>query len=208
MVIKKIKAQAMLEFVLVFPLFLLLLFGILEFSLLGAAYSNVDYAAYAAARAALVGFDESKAKKAAVMTLISQSPKTVANFTVTDIGFSLIDNTTDKIGAFFLDLLNKVTLGYGGRLLFAYALTDVELDDEDNYVRATVTYYYFLKFPIVNRLGRWAAVNSGQTASSGDIFSDESKRDQSWVYRGEALESAPYGFVKIIRSASLAKRGV
>lgn len=202
------KAQAMLEFILVFPLFLLLLFAILEFSLLGAAYSNVNYSAFAAARAGLVGYDQAKAKQAAVMTLVSQSPHTVSNFAVTDTGFSLIDDSTDKVGKYFLDLLNTVTLGYGGRALYAYALTDVELNDEDNYVQATVTYYYFLKFPIVNRLARLTAQRSGRNIASADVFSDESKRGQSWVYKNKALEEAPYGFVKIIRSASLAKRGV
>lgn len=46
--------QAMIEFIVVFPVFLLLVLGTLEFSLLSLAHQNVNYAAFNAARAKIV----------------------------------------------------------------------------------------------------------------------------------------------------------
>ena len=46
--------QAMLEFIFVFPVFLLLVLGTIEFSLLSLAHQNVNYAAFNAARARIV----------------------------------------------------------------------------------------------------------------------------------------------------------
>jgi hypothetical protein len=48
-------AQVMVEFMLVFPVFLLLVMGIIEFSLLSLAHQNVNLAAFKAARAEIVG---------------------------------------------------------------------------------------------------------------------------------------------------------
>ena len=46
--------QAMVEFIVVFPVFLLLVLGTLEFSLLSLAHQNVNYAAFNASRAKIV----------------------------------------------------------------------------------------------------------------------------------------------------------
>lgn len=46
--------QAMIEFIVVFPVFLLLVLGTIEFSLLSLAHQNVNYAAFNAARAKIV----------------------------------------------------------------------------------------------------------------------------------------------------------
>jgi len=196
----------MIEFVMVFPIFLLLMFGILEVSLLGAAYLNVDYAAFSAARAALAGLDQAKAKRAAVLTLISQSPSTVSNFAVSNTGFSPLDDFVNGLSDDIVDTLNSLTAGYAGRVGFAWMLTDVQTTSDDEQVTANVTYYYFLKFPVVNRLCRFASRNAGQPGS-GDVFTEESRYDEVWSWRGSALDRAPYGFVKIVRSCTLAKRG-
>jgi len=52
--IKRYKAQAMVEFIIIFPVLLMLLFGALQFALLYEAKTTLNYAAFEAARGAAV----------------------------------------------------------------------------------------------------------------------------------------------------------
>lgn len=60
--------QALVEFALVFPLFLLLLFGLIEMSILGYSYISVNNAARTGVRVASVGKDD-----ATIITAITDS---------------------------------------------------------------------------------------------------------------------------------------
>ena len=152
--------QAMLEFVLVFPVVMLLLMGIIEFSMLANAHQMVNYAAFNAARSAAVNGDK---QFAAAISTIAISPTSVRGL---DPG-RLVPN-------FILNLLNKVAgiENVGQKTLYAYALTrmtpiDVTYYDKNDkklssaknaaYLRAVVTFYYPLKFPVISTVADLAA---------------------------------------------------
>ena len=73
--------QAMMEFIFVFPVFLLLVLGTLEFSLLSLAHQNVNYAAFNAARAKIV---DRKPHLSAWISLFMLSPHYISGLSPLD----------------------------------------------------------------------------------------------------------------------------
>jgi len=80
-VFKDNDAQAMVEFLLVFPMFILLVFGIIEFAFLSLAHQNVNYASFNAARSEIVGMCP---KKSAWMSMYVLSPHYVQKISPLD----------------------------------------------------------------------------------------------------------------------------
>ena len=80
-VFKDNDAQAMVEFMLVFPMFILLVFGIIEFAFLSLVHQNVNYASFNAARAEIVGMCP---YKSAWMSMYVLSPHYVQNISPLD----------------------------------------------------------------------------------------------------------------------------
>jgi Flp pilus assembly protein TadG len=63
---KSQKGQSLVEFALVFPILILLLFGIMDFGRIFHAYLTIDHAGREAARAASIGKDDTTVKNTAV----------------------------------------------------------------------------------------------------------------------------------------------
>ncbi len=154
------RGQAMIEFCLVFPVILLLIMGVIEFSALANAHQLVQYAAFNAARSAIVGGDK---QFAAALSCIAISPTSVNGL---DPGKIVPD--------FILNLLNSVTgiHDVGQKVVYSYFLSrataievryydenDKKLNDSKgaSYIEAVVTYYYPLKFPLISTVADLAA---------------------------------------------------
>lgn len=152
--------QAMIEFTLVFPVILLLIMGIIEFSALSNAHQLIQYAAFNAARSAVVGGEK---QFATAVSCIAISPTSVSGLSPGSI-----------VPDFILRILNSATgiHDVGQKMVFAYFLsraTGVEIryyDENDkklndskgaSYIEAVVTYYYPLKFPIISAVADLAA---------------------------------------------------
>ena len=75
-VFKSESAQAMVEFIVVFPVFIVLVFGIIEFSFLSLVHQNVNYAAFTAARSKIVGLYP---QLSAWIPLYMQTPHKIEN---------------------------------------------------------------------------------------------------------------------------------
>lgn len=152
--------QAMIEFTLVFPVILLLIMGIIEFSALANAHQMVQYAAFNSARSAVVGGEK---QFAAAISCIAISPTSVSGL-----------NPGSIVPDFILNILNSVAgiHGVGQKMVFSYLLSrataveiryydenDKKLNDSSgaSYIEAVVTYYYPLKFPIISAVADLAA---------------------------------------------------
>jgi len=66
---RRLAAQALVEYAIVFPLQLMLTLGIIQLAHLFVAKQVLEYAAYCAARAKVVGLDDSEARRAAAIPL-------------------------------------------------------------------------------------------------------------------------------------------
>ncbi len=170
--------QAMLEFVLVFPIVLVFVMGIIEMSMLAVAHQVVNYAAFCAARAAIVNGAYDRAAVLAAMTL---SP---AN----DLGGAAPPG----------DLLSKVQtlkLRYAaGRFKNSFWQTYVWIDcynqggsriqrftshsssslpaalpASTDYVKAGVLYLYRLQFPVIATIVNLAGKYYSAAGSGGDV---------------------------------------
>lgn len=74
-IIKDQKAQALVEFMLVFPVFIILVFGIIEFSFLSLVHQNVNFASFSGVRAETVG---KSGRLSAVMRMYTFYPHSIA----------------------------------------------------------------------------------------------------------------------------------
>ncbi|WP_066314429.1 TadE/TadG family type IV pilus assembly protein [Bacillus sp. FJAT-29814] len=72
---KSEKGQSMVEFALILPLLILMLFGIIDFGRIFHAYLTIDHAGREAARAASIGKDDTFIKQKAVDNGVSISLK-------------------------------------------------------------------------------------------------------------------------------------
>ncbi|WP_342432923.1 TadE/TadG family type IV pilus assembly protein [Neobacillus sp. FSL H8-0543] len=79
---KSQKGQSLVEFALVLPLLILLLFGIIDFGRIFHAYLTIDHTGREAARAASIGKDDTTIKNKAVNDAVG------IGLTITDIGIS------------------------------------------------------------------------------------------------------------------------
>jgi hypothetical protein len=174
--------QAMLEFVLVFPVFLLLVLGIIQFAELSNAHQVVNYASYMAARAAIV---KGNHKLAAAICCIAISPNALSSKGIP--GIKELGNLADPI-------IENVTgmEHFFDKLPFAYALShctvsyfkkngdSVKINKEDvlekkgvDHLEVKLTYYYPLIIPLVNVF--MANYFAAKRSKDGDIFNADNK---------------------------------
>lgn len=155
----------MIEFILVFPVILLLVTGIIEFSFLTVAYQTVDLAAFHAARAATVAGDF---RKAAVLTCIPISPTAIGPVDPGKIpGAGGLNSVLSSVGG--VDhLAEKALFSWflqnGGPVITYYNSKDKDLEKKSadvtglddlkdvSYLKAEVTFYYPLKFPVLKKV--------------------------------------------------------
>lgn len=141
------RGQSMAEFALVFPVILLLIMGIMEFSLLATAHLVVNYAAFAACRSAIVhNADAEKMKRAAAIACIPISPNSSAMRGLggrlnMNFGFLSMPNSGYRSAA---EILDKAS--------FSYYTTEVESVRQGGAYKVTVHHLYPLKFPCISGL--------------------------------------------------------
>lgn len=167
---KSSRGQAMVEFVLIFPVVLLLIMGIIEFALLANAHQVVQYSAFCAARSAIVG---SSTHLSAAVANIAISPTSLRG-----IGIPSFPG---------LDWINKIFgIQYAiQKLPFAFALTQVSItwydengkktseDKKRAYCGAKVVYMYPLKFSSsIGVLANYVAKSKSLIPGADDIFLD------------------------------------
>jgi Flp pilus assembly pilin Flp len=159
---------AMVEFALVLPVFLLLFFGIFQAMLIVTAKQLVDYAAYAAARSALVYIpddsigpankvSDEKYRSVKLTSIVALLPVCPGISRYVNLGVpSFVEDYARKLpltpDQSFEDMLDK--------LAYAYHFSDVDIDfsvrDPKNpdrgMITTTVTLQYPLYFPIIDRI--------------------------------------------------------
>ena len=149
------KGQAMVEFVLAAITFFFVILGVMQLAMALNAYSLVRYAAYNAARAAIVhGGDQEKMEEAARLSLVATFPSHGRADTPRGVTENYLGaKATDKIPAltFFNEPITKVELirrpGADGVVTF-----DDPRDAPKGIITVKVTHLYELVIPLVNRI--------------------------------------------------------
>ncbi len=179
--------QAMLEFALVFPIVLVLIMGVIELSMISVANQIVNYAAFCAARSAIVNgaFD-----KAAVLALMMLSPvnditqRSAPLDVISELQKIKINNAAKKFKNAFAQTYIWVDCYDKNKTRVARITTHLSnnvqpLPDNTDYVKAGVLYLYRLQFPVIATLVNFAG-KYFQSASAGgdvkDIFYVDSKQ--------------------------------
>lgn len=195
----------MTEFVLVFPAILLLVIGIIEFSLLSNAHQVVNYASFCAARAMAVSDDEKiysldKSRLAAAIPCISIAPASV------DIKFPDFMKSLGKKINRIVKHITSVVPDLVMESAFAYFFTDCSIQyfdpkdskvasrDKASYVMARVTYYYNLKFQVISGLSNYVAKGFNKE----NIFEDTIHADQ-WEKARSYTKKTGVAFIPIVK---------
>jgi len=148
--------QAMVEFVVVFPVVFLLCLVIMQAFLLLSARQVVNYAAYCAARSAIVFFPDSgnaeakkKAERAAIIACWSISP--MKGFGSTEKFIKPIEDMVEGATGINFDLARRYNMA---RSNVSVNLKPAKLNAKTPHqdVTAEVTYHYVMGIPIVNRI--------------------------------------------------------
>lgn len=149
------QGQAIAEFVIIAMTLLFVLLGVIQFALILNAYNLVKYAAYNAARAAIVtGADEEKMKEAARLSLLATFP----SHGRADTTLGLMENyegakLTDSLPTFFGDPITKVEVLHKDGVGCGQPVTfDDPVDTESSIITVRVTHYYEMVVPFANRL--------------------------------------------------------
>jgi len=148
--------QAMVEFVVVFPVVFLLCLVIMQTFLLLTARQVVNYAAYCAARSAIVFFPEGgnaaakkKAKRAAIIACWSISP--MKGFGSAETFIKPIEDMVEDATGINFELARRYNMA---RSNVSVNLKPAKLNAKTPHqdVTAEVTYHYVMGIPIVNRI--------------------------------------------------------
>ncbi len=147
--------QAMTEFAIVFPVVFILVLVFIQAFVLLATRHMVNYAAFCAARSAIVFYPESgkdeaeeKAKRAAEIALIAVSP--MKSFGSAEPFIQPIEDVVEDLSGLNFDLARRYNM--------AKSNVEVKLtvnDDEDDPhvdITADVTYYCVMGIPIANTM--------------------------------------------------------
>ncbi|MBW2562999.1 MAG: pilus assembly protein, partial [Deltaproteobacteria bacterium] len=148
--------QAMVEFVVVFPVVFLLCLVIMQTFLLLSARQVVNYAAYCAARSAIVFFPEGgnaaakkKAKRAAIIACWSISP--MKGFGSAETFIKPIEDMVENATGINFELARRYNMARSNvSVKLKPAKLNVKTPHQD--VTAEVTYDYVMGIPIVNRI--------------------------------------------------------
>jgi Flp pilus assembly protein TadG len=148
--------QAMVEFVVVFPVVFLLCLVIMQTFLLLSARQVVNYAAYCAARSAIVFLPDGgnsvakeKAKRAAIIACWSISP--MKNFGSAETFIKPIEDMVEGATGINFDLARRYNMA---RSNVSVNLKPAKLNAKTPHqdVTAEVTYNYVMGIPIANRI--------------------------------------------------------
>ena len=148
--------QAMVEFVVVFPVVFLLCLVIMQTFLLLSARQVVNYAAYCAARSAIVFFPEGgntaakkQAKRAAIIACCSISP--MKGFGSTETFIKPIEEMVEGATGINFELARRYNMA---RSNVSVDLKPAKLNSKTPHqdVTAEVTYNYVMGIPIANRI--------------------------------------------------------
>jgi Flp pilus assembly protein TadG len=151
---KSQSGQAMVEFAVVFPVVFLLCLVIMQTFLLLSARQVVNYAAYCAARSAIVflpdsGHEEAKkkAKRAAIIACWSISP--MKGFGSAETFIKPIEDMVEDVSGINFDLARRYNMA---RSLVTVKLTPEKIKSPHQDVTAEVTYDVAMGIPIANRI--------------------------------------------------------
>jgi len=148
--------QAMVEFVVVFPVVFLLCLVIMQTFLLLTARQVVNYAAYCAARSAIVFFPEGgntaakkQAKRAAIIACWSISP--MKGFGTAETFIKPIEDMVEDATGINFDLARRYNMA---RSNVSVNLKPNKLNAKTPHqdITAEVTYHYVMGIPLANRL--------------------------------------------------------
>ena len=148
--------QAMVEFVVVFPVVFLLCLVIMQTFLLLSARQVVNYAAYCAARSAIVFFPDSgnaeakkKAKRAAIIACWSISP--MKGFGSAETFIKPIEDMVEDATGINFELARRYNMA---RSNVSVNLKPAKLNAKTPHqdITAEVTYNYVMGIPIANRI--------------------------------------------------------
>jgi len=149
--------QAMAEFVIIAITMMFTILGVLQLALVLNAYTLVRYAAYNAARSAIVhGGNQDRMDEAARLSLLGTFPShgradTPRGFMENYEGAKATDSLTTL--AFFGDPITKVEIVHKEGIGCGQVVTfDDPVDTPDATVTVKVTHYYEMVIPLVNRM--------------------------------------------------------
>ncbi|MBI3268569.1 MAG: pilus assembly protein [Planctomycetes bacterium] len=131
--------QAMTEFMIVFPLWLLMTMGIMQLGMIFGAQQIVHYAAFTAARSELVKGDTDTT---------DVTPETAARLTCLPLAGPLISGSAKKMKSVIDYELEALPMGFVGQLLGFK--TQLKISGDKKKVTAEVTRHFELVMPIVN----------------------------------------------------------
>ncbi len=147
----------MAEFVIIAITMLFTILGVLQLALVLNGYTLVRYAAYNAARAAIVhGGDQEKMEEAARVSLLATFPghgraDTPRGFMENYNGARATD--TNPLLTFFLEPITKVEIVHKDGINCGQVVTfDDPVDTPDATITVKVTHNYEMVIPLVNRL--------------------------------------------------------
>lgn len=169
---KKNQAQVIVEFLVVFPVVLIFILGIFEFALLSLVHQNVNYAAFNAARAEIVGMEPDRS---AWMSLIAMSPHYVEGLSPKE---ALILKSPQKAagleGKNSLQNMLKIMTGSDCAGEMAEFLADCEIiKDERNVTQNMIG--------AINVLISWVVADSSDIDfSRGELTDEEKAPDDSY----------------------------
>ncbi len=199
--------QAIMEFVLVFPVFMLLLIGIMEFSMLSVAHQVVDYSAFAAARSACANSDWNMS---AAIACIPISPAAIAGIDPGEIpGLQALESIIQEFIP-VSNVIQRATFGYfltkpGSSITYYNSSNQKTTFNSATYVSATIVYFYPLKFPLISTLA--AMVSRDPLAKIpiiGDIFYvDDSTYIEYWTECEALTKLCGLEFVPIIKTCTM-----
>jgi Flp pilus assembly protein TadG len=145
--------QALVEFAFAFPLQLLIIFAIVQLSLIFVARQVVSYAAFAGARAAMVAEDaEEAALRASRSAALVCSP--ITGLTIGGSNVSWSEATSSEA---VIDIPGWGRVPKSGVSARLKTFTHEPDFSQVGEVHVTVTHYYELVFPVVSKVFAWAA---------------------------------------------------
>jgi len=151
---KEESGQAMVEFAVVFPVVFLLCLVIMQTFLLLTARQVVNYAAYCAARSAIVFLPDSgnaaakkKAERAAIIACWSISP--MKDFGSAETFIKPIEDIVEGATGIDFALARRYNMA---RSLITVKLTPAKITSPHEDVTAEVTYHTVMGIPIANRI--------------------------------------------------------
>lgn len=159
-VLKKKKAQSMVEFTIVFPFFLLMVLGMVQLAIIFMNAITLKYTAFMTARvAAVYEKEEIRSAKAGKACFMLKSMNSYANSMAKNPVSGAIDAAMDQGLDFLMNKINEKLEGEEGEPLTIEKETFVNSrasedagEEETRFIKVTVTYRMPLKIPFVNKI--------------------------------------------------------